>query len=75
MKVLMTNTKVNFKIFTTRKESFFLKWEGQLTVTEPITKQKLTDELMIDFISDINVPLHPRKKYRPEEVKVILTLA
>lgn len=72
MKVLITNTKVNFKVTTTRNENFSLKWEGQLTVTEPITVQKLKDELMVSFISEINAPLHPRKKYRPSEIKVTL---
>jgi hypothetical protein len=75
MMQLKKNDKVKFKICTTRKrDSFHLSWDGLLTINEPITAQALETQLMVEFLSDINKPRSEQFKYRPNEVKVILSL-
>lgn len=70
-----TNDKVKFEICTTRKrEHFHLSWDGQLTIAQPITALELEKELMIEFLSDVNKPRNEQEKYRPNEIKVTLTL-
>jgi hypothetical protein len=70
------NDKVNFKIHTSRKkESFRFSWDGQLTIDEPATSQEVKDFLLVEFLSEINKPLHEQRKYRPNEVKITLALA
>ena len=70
------NTKVNFKVETARKsEKFALAWEGQLTTEAPLTKQALKNELMCDFLYEVNHPRDEQTKYRPEEIRVSLSVA
>ena len=69
------NDKVKFEIRTTRKQdAFHLSWDGLLTVAEPITAQALETQLKVEFLSDVNKPRSEQFKYRPNEVKVVLSL-
>lgn len=76
MKKFNVNDKVKFEIHTTRKsEKFHLAWNGQLTVTESATSNELKESLLVDFLSEVNEPRNEREQYKPNEVKIVLTLA
>ena len=67
------NEKVCFEITTTRKrDQFALNWKGQLTMIEPATASDLKDDLLVEFLSEVNHPLDEQRKYRPNEVKIVV---
>ena len=71
MKKFNANEKVHFEITTTRKsDRFALNWEGQLTMIEPATARELKDDLLVQFLSEVNHPRIEQRKYRPNEVKI-----
>jgi hypothetical protein len=71
MKKFNANEKVRFEITTTRKgDRFALNWEGQLTMIEPATANDLKDDLLVEFLSEVNRPRDEQRKYRPNEVKI-----
>jgi hypothetical protein len=71
MKKFNANEKVRFEITTTRKsDRFALHWEGQLTMVEPTTASDLKDDLLVQFLSEVNRPRDEQRKYRPNEVKI-----
>jgi hypothetical protein len=73
MKKFNANEKVRFEITTTRKsEHFALNWNGQLTLIEPATESDLKDDLLVQFLSEVNAPRDEQRKYRPNEVKITL---
>lgn len=71
MKKFNTNEKVRFEITTTREsDRFALNWKGQLTMIEPTTVSNLKDNLLVQFLSEVNRPRDEQRKYRPNEVKI-----
>lgn len=71
MKKFNANEKVRFEITTTRKrDRFALNWNGQLTMIEPATERDLKDDLLVQFLSEVNRPYGEQSKYRPNEVKI-----
>lgn len=73
MKKFNANEKVHFEITTTRKrDRFALNWEGQLTMIEPATEHDLKDDLLVQFLSEVNRPRDEQRKYRPNEVKIVV---
>ena len=71
MKKFNANEKVRFEITTTRKrDRFALNWNGQLTMIEPATESDLKDDLLVEFLSEVNRPRDEQRKYRPNEVKI-----
>ena len=76
MKKFKANEKVRFKIITTRKgDRFALSHEGQLTMIETATVQDVKNELVAQFLSEINRPYNGQIKYRPNDVKVTVCVA
>ena len=71
MKKFNANEKVHFEITTTRKGDYFaLNWKGQLTMIEPATVRDLKDDLLVQFLSEVNHPRDEQRKYRPNEVRI-----
>lgn len=76
MKKFNANEKVCFKIITTRKcDRFALSQEGQLTMIETATAQDVKNELLAQFLSEINRPYDGQIKYHPNDVKVTVWTA
>lgn len=71
MKKFNANEKVHFEITTTRKsDRFALNRGGVLTMIEPATASDLKDDLLVEFLSEVNHSRDEQRKYRPNEIKI-----